>query len=114
MAATYNRLDLYTAQSQSPLFTLPRELRDEIYEYYSLEENGYFHDIATGKLSLTKQEPIDLRFMYTCRAVAKEMQDVALRTNTVTFTTGDIEDHEGLHGLLSRAGRYKQALDLVI
>jgi hypothetical protein len=79
-----------------------------------MEEHGYFNDIVTGKLSLAGREPIDLRLMYTCRAVAEEMKNVALRINTVTFKTGDIEDSEGFQGLLSRAGRFKQALNIVI
>ncbi|KAF1840739.1 uncharacterized protein K460DRAFT_359315 [Cucurbitaria berberidis CBS 394.84] len=100
------RTDPYAAQLQSPLFRLPRELRDEIYAHYTFEENGYFHQIDTGKLYLADRQPIDLRLMYTCRAVAAEMKGAALRTNTVTFQTGDIEDELGYYGLRSRAGRY--------
>ena len=98
MAASNNRIDLYAAQFQSSLFKLPRELRDEIYEYCSLEENDYFHGIATGKLFLANREPTDLRLMYTCRAVAREMKGVSLHTNTVTFEPGDIRDEAGRLG----------------
>ena len=98
-------------QSECPLFTLPRELRDEIYEHYVLERDGYHHNVDTGKLSLVNRKPIDLRLMHTCRAIAQEMKDVGLRTNTVTFKTGDFADQPGILGLQSRAGRVKRVTD---
>lgn len=41
------------------------------------------------------------------------MKGVALRTNKVTFATGEIEDDEGFYGFCSRAGRFKLLQDRV-
>jgi hypothetical protein len=43
-------MPVYSIQSQSTLFRLPRELRDQIYEYYLRAENGYFYDPHTEKM----------------------------------------------------------------
>jgi hypothetical protein len=60
------RPDSYTAQIESPLFhLLPRELSDEIYEYYVLAEDGYHHNCDTDRFSLANREPIDLPMMYS-------------------------------------------------
>ncbi|KAF2867119.1 hypothetical protein BDV95DRAFT_622372 [Massariosphaeria phaeospora] len=55
--------------SNSRLLSLPRELRDSIYEYYFAEKGGYHYDFDTGKL----KKPINLALI-EARAV---LQDAA-------------------------------------
>lgn len=109
--------------TSSPLFCIPRELRDEIYTYYLYEEDGYFHDFATGRLRRSHQRPIDLSLSFTCRTIAQEMKGLALRINQVTITTGLSgqpsdnylnHEHRGFQclGLRSTAGRYESLLTL--
>jgi hypothetical protein len=74
-------------QHDSLLFRIPRELRDEIYQYYVLEEDGYHHDSVTGKLRIANGDPIDLSLQYSCKRVAAEMDGLALEANTITFRT---------------------------
>ena len=57
-------------QPQSRLFTLPRELRDMIYEYYLSTENGYSYCYETGKLTERDGLPIDIALTYTCKLAA--------------------------------------------
>ncbi|KAI4669564.1 uncharacterized protein J4E79_001609 [Alternaria viburni] len=73
-------------QHQSLLFRLPRELRDEIYYYYS-QANGYYYDSTSGTLRMDGGECIDLSLQYTCKRTAAEMQGIALGINTMTFRT---------------------------
>ena len=73
-------------QHQSPLFRLPRELRDEIYDYYT-HEDGYIFEPSTQKLRLPTGNPIELALSYTCKRVTKEMNGMALRKNSVEFRT---------------------------
>ncbi|KAI4704300.1 hypothetical protein J4E81_001366 [Alternaria sp. BMP 2799] len=73
-------------QHQSLLFRLPRELRDEIYHYYS-QANGYYYDTTSGILRLDGGECIDLSLQYTCKRTAAEMQGIALGINKITFRT---------------------------
>ncbi|CAI6338881.1 unnamed protein product [Periconia digitata] len=98
------------AHMASPLFRLPRELRDEIYAYHVYEHDGYFHSFASGKLSCSDQRPIDLDLMFTCKAIAQEMRGVALLTNKVTFTTGRSEIQVDDSGDISLAGRFERLL----
>ncbi|KAI4962300.1 hypothetical protein J4E86_001332 [Alternaria arbusti] len=74
-------------QHQSLLFRLPRELRDEIYEYYVQETNGYHYESNSGKLRMDSGERINLGLQYACRRTFAEMDGIALRTNTITFRT---------------------------
>ncbi|KAL1597302.1 hypothetical protein SLS60_008886 [Paraconiothyrium brasiliense] len=104
-------------QIKSPIFCIPRELRDHIYTYYVYEEDGYFHDFASGKLTRSHQQPIDLGLTFTCKPIAKELRGLALRINQITFTTGRSEDddntpHDEYRGFRSRAGRYESLLAL--
>ncbi|KAK4441985.1 hypothetical protein QBC34DRAFT_456898 [Podospora aff. communis PSN243] len=75
---------------QSCLLTVPREIRDHIYHEYLFNENGY----------LPCLKPIDLALTYTCRQIADEMRGLALRLNTVIFTTLYSDE------LRTRAGRW--------
>lgn len=69
-------------QPQSRFFSLPRELRDEIYRYYIYQEDGYHHWPDTNKLLST-----DLACSYTYKAGAEGMRGIALQRNTITFNT---------------------------
>ncbi|KAI1418376.1 hypothetical protein F5Y13DRAFT_196174 [Hypoxylon sp. FL1857] len=70
----------------SRFLSLPRELRDAIYEYY-VSWDGYTYDFQTRTLKTTEGDPIDLALMFTCWQVACEMKGVALRNNPITFRT---------------------------
>ncbi|KAI4623519.1 hypothetical protein J4E80_003329 [Alternaria sp. BMP 0032] len=74
-------------QNESLLFRLPRELRDEVYHYYVLEEDGYHHDATSDKLRQASGRPINLSLQYTCKKTATEMKGLALQVNRVTFRT---------------------------
>ena len=76
------------------LLTIPRELRDIIYEYCLFEPDGYHYDHQSGKLrSANGSKAVDLSLMYACKTVAAEMHGLAFRINAVTFSTthSDIE-----------------------
>ncbi|KAI4932513.1 hypothetical protein J4E85_002911 [Alternaria conjuncta] len=73
----------YSAQLQSPLFRLPREVRDVIYEYYLLENDGYHYDSEIDKLlyhkpSISPKQVVRLGLRITCRIAAEEMRDSAI------------------------------------
>jgi hypothetical protein len=93
-------------QHSSALFRLPREIRDEIYNYYVWEEKcsrwycdvcaseslislnlGYLHNPVTDRLQTFDGRVIRNALSYTCKRVAQEMDGLALRFNTVTFRT---------------------------
>ncbi|EQB46378.1 hypothetical protein CGLO_14574 [Colletotrichum gloeosporioides Cg-14] len=91
--------------SKPTLMTLPREIRDSIYEFYVAADGGYVCNPeklaekilnehrneanldVPGILQRADLQPIDLNLSYTCKLVAQEMSGVALRTNTITFST---------------------------
>ncbi|KAH0421845.1 hypothetical protein CcaCcLH18_13195 [Colletotrichum camelliae] len=98
---------------QTTFLSLPREIRDAIYEYYVATPGGYACNVDTlvdsipsqhgnhgqmgalniaGILQTADRRPIDLSLSYTCKLVAREMAGVALRTNTITFTTVTSEE----------------------
>ncbi|KAB5535347.1 hypothetical protein GE09DRAFT_1291459 [Coniochaeta sp. 2T2.1] len=82
-----------TEEGQSCLLALPRELRDQIYrEYILTDTEGYTYDFEAGKLRTADGSPIDLNLMYTCRLVAAEMAGLALKLQTITFSTIYSED----------------------
>ncbi|KAF9874204.1 hypothetical protein CkaCkLH20_08187 [Colletotrichum karsti] len=79
-------------QMTSSLLGLPRELRDLIYKAYVSVEGGYLCDtdaFINGTLKGSNNQPIDLSLVYTCKQIADEMArgGLALRQNTITFTT---------------------------
>jgi len=66
-------------QLRSPLFRLPRELRDAIYEYYAFEEQGYFYDFRSSRmLCFAKGDGEELQsgrllgLMLSCKKAAEE------------------------------------------
>ena len=66
---------------------LPREVRDPIYHYYVYEPDGYHFDYESGKLRASDNRPVDLALMYICKAIAVEMQHLALRSNVLHLST---------------------------
>ena len=74
-------------QLQSPLFRIPRELRDQIYGHYLICETGLEYDFSKNKLTRMDGEDIDLSLTYTCREAAAELHGLALRLNKITFRT---------------------------
>ncbi|KAK1712514.1 hypothetical protein BDP67DRAFT_387877, partial [Colletotrichum lupini] len=63
-----------------------------------------------GRLKRADGRPIDLNLMYACRLVANEMRHLALRSNTLTFSTITSESGPSplamLEGLRMRAARF--------
>ncbi|KAF2735547.1 hypothetical protein EJ04DRAFT_192589 [Polyplosphaeria fusca] len=89
-------------QILSPLFLLPRELRDEIYHWYVFEPEGYFHDFESNKLRCPHGRPIDLSLQYICRIAAGEVRGLALKNNRVTFKTALSEKERPKQGTCSK------------
>ncbi|KAK2031600.1 hypothetical protein LX32DRAFT_637013 [Colletotrichum zoysiae] len=74
----------------APLFCLPREIRDMVYRHYVAVEGGYVCDtegFVNGTLRQADGGPIDMALIFTCKVVANEMHGLALRTNSITFST---------------------------
>ncbi|KAI4696614.1 uncharacterized protein J4E88_000791 [Alternaria novae-zelandiae] len=98
-------------QLQSPLFRLPRELRDNIYEHYAHDENGVFYDYASDKLRYETQEKHQEMTALTrcCKQAAEEMKDAAMRANTLTFfPVRSDQDCISVKDLDSKAGRLER------
>jgi hypothetical protein len=74
-------------QQQSLIFRLPRELRDEVYYHYVRDENGYSHNPISATLQTSNNDAINLGLQLTCKRIAKEMEGLALRTNSINFRT---------------------------
>ena len=93
----------------SPLFRIPRELRDEIYAYYAHEDDGLLYNYASRSLRFVNGRELDLSV--TCKAIAEEMRGVSLQVNTVTFVPG-CEETQGLvpHQAPPRAYRFEHLL----
>ena len=96
-------------QHMSPLFRIPRELRDEIYAYYAHEDDGLLYNYASRSLRFVNGRELDLSV--TCKAIAEEMRGVSLQVNTVTFVPG-CEETQGLvpHQAPPRACRFEHLL----
>lgn len=95
---------------QSSFLRLPRELRDQIYEDYVFEEDGYMYDFAARKMRVNSPSPVgicqDLRF--ACKQISEETRGVALRVNVLNFETGASEKVDGgVYDGLSLAARWK-------
>ncbi|KAH9237189.1 hypothetical protein K456DRAFT_1943699 [Colletotrichum gloeosporioides 23] len=73
------------------LFSLPPELRHEVYKHYSIVEGGYFYvcsaDGLSGRLFQADGSPIEASLMLTCKEVNREMEGMVFRFNTITFST---------------------------
>lgn len=66
---------------------IPRELRDLIYEYYFHVDSGYIHDFVSNTLRKANGDPIQLTLAHVCRQLSIETRGVALRVNSIHFTT---------------------------
>ncbi|KAL8957473.1 MAG: hypothetical protein Q9183_006049, partial [Haloplaca sp. 2 TL-2023] len=71
------------------LFHLPRELRNTIYHHYLFEPEGYHYHLESGKLRAKDNRSIDLNLMYTCSAIAAEMQHLPFQSNILHFSTSE-------------------------
>jgi hypothetical protein len=87
--------------AMSPFFSLPSELREEIYFHRLYNFSGCHYDLATRKMRDAAGLPINLALIFTCKMIASEMSRLALQHNTITFTTA--EDR--------RAGYWDQLLE---
>ena len=100
-------------QLQSPLFRLPRELRDSIYEHYAHDNNGVFYDCASDKLRYETQEKHQEMTALTrcCKQAAEEMKDAAMRANTLTFfPVRSDQDCISVKDVDSKAGRFERLI----
>ncbi|GJC99958.1 C6 transcription factor [Colletotrichum higginsianum] len=82
---------------------LPPELRSVIYHAYVAVDGGYICDtngFIEGKLKQADGKPICIALLFTCRLVAREMHGLALRVNTITFST--LSGNPGLRDLASK------------
>jgi len=84
----------------SPLLRLPRELRNHIYDYYFSCDGGYIHVFETNKLRRADDQPIELSLVLSCRQIAAETHGLALRSNTLRFTTFHSDATQEQAGLL--------------
>ncbi|KAK6224583.1 hypothetical protein QIS74_02910 [Colletotrichum tabaci] len=78
-------------------FSLPRELRDMVYEHYFAVAGGYVCDSQSflrGKLrgSGVFSRRINLDLIFTCRQVAAETKGLPFRANAITFKTVTSQD----------------------
>ena len=103
------------SQEQSPLFRLPRELRDEIYAYVAYEVDGYRHIFQTacpGRLRLANGGDIDISLAAACKKVALEIRGISLRTNTIHFFPGDTPTDAPIQSLALRFQRLNYYVDV--
>jgi hypothetical protein len=62
------------ANQQFDFLGLPRELRDDIYEYYTYDQEGMAYDYPSKTLKYANGRELGLA--YTCKTVANEMKGV--------------------------------------
>ncbi|KAI4936843.1 uncharacterized protein J4E92_001568 [Alternaria infectoria] len=111
---TAPKTQYFLGQKQSPLFRLPREIRNTIYEYYAQGRPQYVYNRGTAKLrySNTSAQTEGLGLMMTCKIAADEMQHVAFQN--VEFTTHcSVDDGAVFQQLRSRVARFCQLFDMV-
>jgi hypothetical protein len=103
-------------QQQSPLFRLPREVRDNIYEHYAHDDEGVFYDYASDTLRYADKSKHEERNALTrcCKQAAEEMRGVAMQANTITFFPAR-SDKDGIcfQEIDSRAGRFERLVQSV-
>jgi len=97
-----------TEMATCSFFKLPRELRDSIYEHYFYSAGGYAYDYDTGKLRAASGERIDLSLRLTCRLVADETRGLALKLNSLHFTTVYRNENRDV------LGRFSALLDILV
>jgi len=69
------------------LLRIPRELRDEIYNYCLTSDEGYHYHAETNTLRYPDGTAINLGLMRTCKQVAAEAVELALSQKIITFRT---------------------------
>ncbi|KAI1532116.1 hypothetical protein PtrCC142_008189, partial [Pyrenophora tritici-repentis] len=72
-------------QQQSRFMSLPRELRNGIYTYYFQVPGGYAHSPTTNRLRCSKDQPVDLSLIRTCKQIADETRNLPLQVNEIVF-----------------------------
>ena len=95
-------------QHMSPLFRLPRELRDDIYSYCAYDEDGLFYDYPSRRLRSKVNEKLGL--LYTCKAIALEMKGLSHRVNTINFKPSSGPDDVTSNSCRSIASRFEHLL----
>jgi hypothetical protein len=73
--------------SISPSLRLPRELRDMIYVYYARVDGGLFYDSHNDTMRVASGQVLDPSLALTCSQVACEMEGIAVKANTISFST---------------------------
>jgi hypothetical protein len=106
-----------TMATESPFVLLPRELRDEIYQYHFLSDGGYSLNYRTGKMLKSTGSYIDLDLRLVCRLAANETRGLPFKLNALHFSTvctADVPETLGRFGCALRAlvrGKYSLMLD---
>lgn len=109
--------DTYSTQLQSPLFRLPRELRDIIYEYYAQGRRAYKFNKDTNTLRYrdVSARAENLGLVVTCKIAVEEMKKVAFQK--AEFSTRcsayDISDFMGLRSRVARLHIRKSCIILL-
>lgn len=67
--------------------TIPREVRNLIYQEYFTVKGGYVLDFESRKLKAADGSCLDLGLISTCRLIAQETGSIPLAINTITFCT---------------------------
>ncbi|KAF2497118.1 hypothetical protein BU16DRAFT_349988 [Lophium mytilinum] len=102
--------ELPASIKNSPLFRLPRELRDEIYGYVFYKPKGLRFDERTRRLrgmrDWEKEESLDLAINYTCKAIHEETLDLSLKVNEIHFGASP-----NSRGIISSATRFNMFLE---
>ncbi|KAK1673200.1 hypothetical protein BDP55DRAFT_730657 [Colletotrichum godetiae] len=100
-------------RSASQLLSIPRKVRDPIYEHHVIVDRGYVYEsdgLLGGRLKWADRQPFDLNLTYACQLVVGEMRHLALQSNTITLSTITSEDGHfyavALEGLRIRAARF--------
>jgi hypothetical protein len=103
-------------QQQSPFFRLPREVRDDIYEYFAYDDESVTYNYASRKLWYANQCKHEHKtaLIRSCKATAEEMRFLVTRANTITFfpALSDMDCIE-YNGLQTKAGRFERLLQSI-
>ncbi|KAI4937347.1 uncharacterized protein J4E92_002077 [Alternaria infectoria] len=74
-------------KSQPALLRLPRELRDNIYEYYVSADGGYIYDPDKDCLKQADGSPISLSLARVNHQLRSELAGLPFQLNGITFTS---------------------------
>lgn len=69
------------------LLRIPRELRDQIYDYCLTSDEGYHYHAETNTLRYPDGTAINPGLIRTCKQVAAEAVELALSQKVITFRT---------------------------